>query len=52
MLARFADYFNVDDGEWLFSSRVAFLDDFSLRCCVQINVEKTFDFRINCVGRV
>ena len=52
MLARFADYFNVDDGEWLFSSRVAFLDDFSLRCCVQINVEKTFDFRINCVGRI
>lgn len=36
---------------WLFSSRVAFLDDFSQqRCC--INVEQTFDFRINCVGRI
>ena len=34
-----------------FPHELHFLDDFSQqRCC--INVEQTFDFRINCVGRI
>ena len=43
MLIMVSGYFPHELNFWTIS--------LSQRCCCSINVEKTFDFRINCVGR-